>query len=137
MWHVAFLAYPLGWFASNRELRLPCCAPLTCARERCSGTRPSCSPRFANRNNFVALTVRVDASGPFKGLPLLQVDYHVRAGTAPVDGAPDTSEFTVTLPPLLTGKAGTVADQLQTQFMAPLLPPKPGILSKITCGALG
>ena len=99
-------------------------------------TRPSNSTRFANRNNFVEFTMRRDLTGPWAGVPLLAVTYHVRKGTLALDGGPDTGEHRVVLPPLVSGKAQLVA-ALQEEFVAPLLPPVGGgLVSKLCCGCV-
>lgn len=101
-------------------------------------TRPSASTRFANRNNFVEFAVRTDLTGPWAGVPLLSVTYHVRQGTLAIDGPPDTREYRVVLPPLVSGKQQLVA-AIQEEFVAPLLPPSGGgggIMSKLCCGCI-
>jgi hypothetical protein len=100
-----------------------------------SSKRPSVSPRFANRNNFVEFKIRHDMSGPWAGLPLMTCTYHVRAGTNVLEeGAePDTVPRTITLPPLLPKGKEALAAAIHEEFIADLLPPKAGVFKKYCC----
>ena len=85
----------------------------------------------------VCMQVRKDMKGPWAGLPLLTCTWHVRKGTAALEdnAEPDTSAFSVTLPPLLPASKGQLADAIHEEFIAPLLPPKGGAMQtlKSTC----
>lgn len=70
-------------------------------------TRPSCSARFANCNNFVEFQVQTDVAGPLAGVPMLRSTLHVSGKEG------GFTHHSITIPPLLHDPTPAVSQTLQ------------------------